>query len=499
MARLRPVGTSWALLAISLALLLNGCSKPEDCIYFSVTFTGIGHLGTVNPDSSIALGVSEDGTLVVGAAADRHGAFNPGTTGVLWADKGQHLTFCPGKMGAGIERLPLCQDANLAEPVFGAAYGAGPLTNDVLGSVTCNGIRVPADWTCSGLTQLPLSFPSGSAIVRARSQVKSPSAAVGFVCPQATAFPEDSAGFAEVWTDNGLTPTKAVDLPLPAGLPSADAFALHASPFGFGGIVAGIGYDAALGRTASSIPAAWSFKKSSLGLAWNGTWEPITLTDETGATARGAALSVTDDVTAIFGHIVKDSLAQACMWPLTGFPSSIPATLLGSPPGITASYVNSAGHNGTVAVGYGLSPSGPKAIGYIGGNPVIIKDEINSLFPGTIPTDWELQEAKAVSTSADDEVSKASLNLLSWAMVGRGTHAGAPEGWVLRFQRVQLSPLLCFVSKIPVPIFKNPHLYKWPPKFPPENPAFRAILDRARAANAGFNERPFGTTGRTRP
>ena len=126
MSHTRLVRTSRALLAISLALLLEGCSKPEDCIYFSVRFNGIGHLGTVSPDSSIALGVSEDGTLVVGAAADRHGSFSAGTSAVLWAEPSQHLTFCIGKVGAGLERLPLCQEANLAEPVLGAAYGAGP-------------------------------------------------------------------------------------------------------------------------------------------------------------------------------------------------------------------------------------------------------------------------------------------------------------------------------------------------------------------------------------
>ena len=263
--------------------------------------------------------------------------------------------------------------------------------------------------------------------------VKSPSAAVGFACPQATAFPEDSAGFGEVWTDDGFNATKTAELAPPAGLPSCDAFALHASPLGFGAIVAGIGYDETIGRAASSVPACWSFKKSTLGLAWNGTWPPIVLTDDTGAPASGAAMAVTEDVTAIFGHIVKGSVAQACMWPLAGFPASIPATLLGSPPGITASYVNSAGHDGTVAVGYGLSPSGPKAIGYIGGNSYVLKDEINSLFPGTIPSDWDLQEAKAVSITADDLVSQPSLNVLSWAVVGRGTNAGIPEGWVLRF------------------------------------------------------------------
>src|SRR5205085_6704681 len=99
-----------------------------------------------------------------------------------------------------------------------------------------------------------------------------------------TGFTEGSGGSAVVWTNDALTTTltSPVILGAPGGLPSSDAFAVHAGLTGLGGMVAGIGYDEAIGRGASSVPAAWNFVKNSLGLAWRGTWVPIELTDDTG-------------------------------------------------------------------------------------------------------------------------------------------------------------------------------------------------------------------------
>src|SRR5207248_67231 len=94
--------------------------------------------------------------------------FGPGTTGVVWTES--PMAFCPGS-GTGLERLPLCQDDSLAEPVLGTAYGFEPDGMDAVGSVTCHGIQVPVHWDCSGMTLLPSAFPpGGSGIARARSR-----------------------------------------------------------------------------------------------------------------------------------------------------------------------------------------------------------------------------------------------------------------------------------------------------------------------------------------
>jgi uncharacterized membrane protein len=479
--RLRLLRLSGTLLAIASAFVLNGCSKQEDCIYFSVRFHGIGHLGTVSPDSSIALGVSTDGTEVVGTAAEQHmfgtKKFGPGTTGVLWAELNQKLAFClpPGNLGAGLQRLPLCDDASLLDPVQGTAYGMSDLGTVAVGSVTCGGVEFPATWECNGMTRLPLPGPTLSGAARSRNAgSKELSATAGYL--DRSIDPADSSIAATVWTDDLLSPPKPVGLVAPGGLSSSDAYCVISRSLGPSAVVAGIGYDEALGRSASSVPAAWRFLKG-FGLGWRGTWPAIDLQDDTGGPAKGAAKAIAGDGPVFFGHIMKSSGAQGCMWPATGLPSSIKAVLLGSPPGISDSYINAVGHDGTMAVGYGLSSAGPKAIAYFGGTSVIIKDQINSIFPGTIPADWELQEATAISQSADDMVTKATLANLSWAVVGRGTHAGVPEGWVLRFQRAKVPWWQCLLPD--VKIFKDPHIYKWPPKFPPENPAFRAAVPRS--------------------
>jgi len=464
---------AWHLLACSLAVLLCGC---DQCIVYSVTFQGIGHLGTSSPDSSAAWGASADGSEVVGCAADKHASFAPGATGVVWASPGFTTNWRPAP-STGLEALLLCAEAALKNPVRGMGRAMTPDGNAALGSVSCGGIERPAQWTFNSINLLPFpsaTTPAVSGEARCATNLDPfPSAIVGFSSTSTTPDDDHAPALATAWTDDksgsGL---KSAYIQPVSGLTSSRANSISDTK-GFGGIVAGCSYDESAGRSSSSVPCGWWFHNTLLGggtMPWKGDWVPLSLLDDTGAPATGEATAAAADGKTIYGVIRENSTVRPCMWTLTSLPptSSLNATYLPVLPGAGPTYITSTGSDGTLTVGYCVQPSGPVAIAYIGNKPTRIQQAFNFAFPGIVPSGWSLQVATAVSQNGDDKFKTPGTTLFSWGIVGRGVHNGVKEGWVLRVARVKLNWIECVPQLFPTWLVPKPKYWKkWPELFPP--------------------------------